>query len=92
MKLITKCGNWTFEAKQFFARKTENFGDDFTASLVINNSGGVAKVELAINKDDDTFTRQDYRDLQAFFMVMDFKEVTFDRFKHGQKKEVEKKL
>ena len=90
MKLIIKCGNWTFEAKQFFARKAANFGDEFTASLVINNSNGVAKVELFINKDDDKFTRQDHRDLQAFFTLMGFKEVTFDRFKSGEKIEVEK--
>mgnify|MGYP005989504779 CR=1 FL=1 len=46
MKLIIKCGKWIFEIKQIFARKTDDFGDDFTASLVINNSNGTAKIEL----------------------------------------------
>jgi hypothetical protein len=89
MNLTIKSGKWIFEIKQIFARKTESFGDDFTASLVINNINGTAKVELAINK-NDTFTRQDREDLQAFFAQMGFEKVTFDRFRSGEKKEVTK--
>jgi hypothetical protein len=90
MKLIIKCGKWIFEIKQIFARKTDDFGDDFTASLVINNSNGTAKIELAINKSGDSFTRQDRRDLQEFFKLMGFENVTFDRFKNGKQIEVKK--
>lgn len=90
MKLIIKCGKWIFEIKQIFARKTEKFGDDFSASLVINNNNGVAKIELAINKNSDTFTRQDYRDLRAFFKLVGFKNVKFERFKNDEQKEVTK--
>lgn len=88
MNLIIQVGDWQFEVKQIFARKAKNFGDKYNASLVINNNSGVAKIELATNKKDDTFSRQDYRDLKKFCTMVGFERADFDRFKQGIKKEV----
>jgi hypothetical protein len=90
MKLIIKVGNWTFELKQVFARKTEKFGGDFQASAVITITDGVPHIELLINKHDDKFTKQDYCDFQAFLGMLGIENAKYARFKNGIKKEVEK--
>lgn len=93
MNIIT-IGNWTFEAKQelrqVFARKTKCFGDSYQASAVITIIDNTPKIELLINKYGDKFTRHDYRDFQAYFIQLGYSRVTFDRYKNGIKKEVEK--
>jgi hypothetical protein len=92
MKLIIKVGNWMFELKQVFARKTEKFGCDFQASAVITITDGVPHIELLINKHDDAFTKEDYEDFKSFLSLMGFEGVEFSRFKQGVKKQIEKVL
>jgi len=90
MKKTAQQGNWTFELKQVFCRKALTHGDEFQASAVITIADGVPHVELLINKDNDTFTKQDYREFKAFLIGLGFKNTKFARFKCGIKKEVEK--
>ncbi len=90
MKAIVRIGNWEFELKQVFARKTEKFGDKFESSAVITITDGTPHIELLINKNDDEFTRQDYRDFKAFLSMLGMNKAKYARFKQGNKKEVEK--
>lgn len=90
MNKTAQVGNWTFELKQVFCRKTLAHGDDFQASAVITITDGTPHIELLINKDNDKFTKQDYDDFQAFLNIHGFENVTFARFKNSIKKEVEK--
>ena len=90
MKIIITIGNWTFELKQVFARKTKVFGGEFEASAVITFIGGVPNIELLLNKHDDNFSMQDYRDFRKFLTLLGVKNAEFARFKNGIKKEVEK--
>jgi len=48
-------GNWNFELKQIFARKTNSFGEPYAASAVITVTNGTPNIELLINKADDDF-------------------------------------
>lgn len=90
MKTIITIGNWTFEAKQIFCRKTKTFGDDFTACAVITFVDEVPTIELMLNKHNDKFTKEDHKDFKAFLASMGVKNAKFARFKNGIKKEVEK--
>jgi hypothetical protein len=92
---VTQVGCWTFEKKlngqQYFARKTANFGCAFSASAVITITDNVPIIELLINKNDDTFTKQDFQSFKVFITEnLGFKKVTFDRFKNGKQREVNK--
>lgn len=88
MKHIVKVGRWQFEAKQFFGRKVEKFGQAFDASLVITITNGTPFVELAINKDEDEFSVQDHRDIRTFLDLLGLGKHKYSRFKNNEKKEV----
>ena len=94
MNKIITVGNWIFEEKQknkqFFARKTKEFGKKFEASAVITVINNLPEIELFINKHHDKFTRQDYRDFVKFIKSIGFKEARYERFQNGTKKEVNK--
>ncbi len=92
MKIIVTIGNWTFELKQVFARKTKDFGNDFVACAVITFVDGVPNIELMLNKKEVKFTKQDYDDFKNFLRMLGVKNVAFARFKNGIKKEVKKTL
>lgn len=96
MSNITIVGNWIFEeklgGKQFFARKSKAYGGDYIAAMVITIIEGTPKIELFINKNTDTFTRQDYRDFQEFFTLSGFESASFDRYKKGVKKGIAKNI
>jgi hypothetical protein len=90
MKIIITVGNWTFELKQIFARKTKTHGDDFVACAVITFVDSVPNIELMLNKHDDKFTKQDYANFKTFLDILGVKNAKFARFKNSVKKEVEK--
>lgn len=90
MKTIVTIGNWAFELKQIFCRKTKTFGDDYSACAVITFVDGVPNIELMLNKHDDKFTKQDYADFKEFLDLLGVKNAKFARFKNSIKKEVEK--
>jgi len=92
MKLTIKVGKWIFEAKQFFARKCDNFGGEYEMSAVITITDGTPHVELLTNKHEDKFTRQDYRDITLFLKQLGFDDLQYSRFKNGNKKEVEETI
>jgi len=85
-------GNWNFELKQVFARKTKVHGEEFKASAVITITDGEPHIELLINKQSDAFTKLDYREFKAFLAQLGFENVKFARFKNSNKKEVEKTI
>jgi len=87
MNKITKQGDWTFELKQVFCRKTLVHGEEFKASAVITITDGEPHIELLINKQSDAFTKLDYRE---FLAQLGFENVKFARFKNSNKKEVNK--
>jgi len=90
MERIKKTGKWIFEVKQIFARKTQAFGDEFTASAVITITDGEPHIELLINKHDDKLTKQDFIAFKNFLINLGFKNAKFSRFKNGIKKEAVK--
>ena len=77
----TQIGNWNFELKQVFARKTINHGKPYTASTVITITNGTPNIELMINKSDDEFCKQDIKDIKEFLTSLGFKNAKFTRSK-----------
>lgn len=65
-------GNWNFELKQVFARKTNSFGEPYTASAVITVTNGTPNIELLINKSGGEFGKQDIREFLTGFEKADF--------------------
>ena len=92
MKVTVRIGDWEFELKQVFARKTERFGEEYEATAVITVTDGVPHIELLMNKNDDDFTKKDYIAFKTFLSLVGFKNVEFSRFKKGTKKQIEKTL
>lgn len=86
----TTTGNWSFEIKQIFCRKTKGHGQEFEASAVITITDGEPHIELLINKHDDAFSKADHEDFRAFLASSGFTNVKFSRYKNGFKKEVER--
>lgn len=90
MNKTAQVGNWSFELKQVFCRKTLVHGQPYVASAVITVTDGQAHVELLTNKESDNFNRDDFKDLIAFVNSLGFEKVHYSRFKDGIKKEVDK--
>ncbi|OUR62067.1 hypothetical protein A9Q74_06355 [Colwellia sp. 39_35_sub15_T18] len=88
MKKTAQQGNWQFELKQVFCRKTAEHGQPYIASAVITITDGHAHVELLTNKDDDNFNRADFKDLKTFINGLGFEKVHYSRFKNNEKIEV----
>lgn len=89
MNKTAQQGNWQFELKQVFARKTSEHGQPYVASAVITITDGQAHVELLTNKDSDNFSRDDFKDIKGFINSLGFEKVHYSRFKNNEKVEVE---
>ena len=79
-------GNWNFELKQVFARKTNSFGEPYTASAVITVTNGTPNIELLINKSGDEFGKQDIKDIREFLTGLGFEKAEFVRVKQNTKR------
>jgi len=72
-------GNWNFELKQVFCRKTDSFGEPYTASVVITVTNGIPNIELLISKLEDNFGKQDIKDIKEFLTGLGFEKAEFVR-------------
>lgn len=73
-------GEWSFEIKQIFCRKTPEHGEKYCASAVITVTDGEPHIELMLNKSTDHFSRQDYRDIRGYLTSLGFKRAKITRF------------
>jgi hypothetical protein len=91
MNKTAQVGNWSFEAKQIFCRKTQKHGEPYAASAVITITDGVPHVELLTSNSSDKFTREDRENLKAFIIGLGFDSAHNSRFKDSIKKDREQK-
>jgi hypothetical protein len=85
---IQNQGEWTFEIKQIFCRKTPAHGEEYCASAVITVTDGEPHLELLLNKNTDVFSRSDYRDFNRYLKNLGFKSAKFKRIKNNKSRDV----
>lgn len=86
---IFTIGAWTFEIKSIVARKTEEYGQEFTGVANINIVDGEIHVE---GLHCDNFTRSDYKDIKQFAIdTLGFDKLEYSRYRFdGQRRKVHK--
>ncbi|WP_286234776.1 hypothetical protein [Thalassotalea sediminis] len=77
-------GDWFFEVKAVRALKVDEFGKPYRAIANCNINGNKMYVDGLLNKDEDEFSKQDFKSFYNFAQSIGLDEVSYHRFQQGE--------
>ncbi len=75
--------NWIFEIKAVRALRVDNYGDPYSAIASLTLNGDNAYFDGLLTRENEAFTRDDFRTFKEFCSQLGVTNANFDRFKQS---------
>ncbi|OKY26277.1 MULTISPECIES: hypothetical protein [Thalassotalea] len=77
-------GDWYFEIKAVRALKVDEYGEPYQAIANCNINGNKMYIDGLLNKDDDEFSKHDFKSFYQFAQKIGLDEISYHRFQNGE--------
>lgn len=77
-------GEWIFEVKMVRALKVSEYGKPYSAIANCNINGDAMYIDGLMTKNEQVFTKGDFKSFNAFCHKMGLKQCSYHRYQNGQ--------
>ncbi|PHR85574.1 MAG: hypothetical protein COA59_01110 [Colwellia sp.] len=84
MSKHVQVGEWIFEVKMVRALKVSEYGKPYSAIANCNINGNVMYIDGLLTKNEQAFTKSDFKSFTEFCHVMGLKQFSYHRYQNGQ--------
>lgn len=82
MPRYVQLNNWIFEVKAVRALRVDNYGDPYSAVAAVTVNGDCAYIDSLMTREQDDFTRDDFKTFRQFCAQLNVENFNYDRFKN----------
>lgn len=84
MSKHVQIGEWIFEVKMVRALKVSEYGKPYSAIANCNINGDAMYIDGLLTKNDQVFTKDDFKSFNEFCYKMGLKNCSYHRYQNGQ--------
>jgi hypothetical protein len=88
MSKHVQVGDWVFEVKMVRAFKVDEDGQPYSAIANCNINGDAMYIDGLLTKEEENFTRSDFKSFNDFCHQMGLKKCSYHRYQNGQSKTI----
>ncbi len=84
MSRYVKIGEWCFEIKAVRALKVDEYGEPYSSIANCNINGNTMYVDGLLNKEGESFTKDDFMTFHKFTEVLGLDSFSYHRYHNGK--------